>query len=168
LRGMRQINTDSTPAASSPHAAETEPDLRSTPIRTRRSTRGRAAAKAERAAECNGSRGCGQRVIVETGTRGRAAGRGCWLFQSQVVCQLGLAETDQLGFDADDHAGALVDGLADVLDQSHDVARCGAALVQQNERLGRIDLGSAGAAAFQAARFDQKRRGYLDRVLRQK
>src|SRR5205814_311559 len=102
------------------------------------------------------------------GTRTRAAGRGCWLFQSQVVCQLGLAETDQLGFDADDHAGALVDGLADVLDQSHDVARCGAALVQQNERLGRIDLGSAGAAAFQAARFDQKRRGYLDRVLRQK
>src|SRR5439155_13931269 len=49
-------------AASIAHAAETYPDLRSPPMRTRRTTKGTAAANAENAMECSGSNGWFQTI----------------------------------------------------------------------------------------------------------
>ena len=61
--GMRQTATASPPAASSPQAAATNPDLRRTPMRISSRIIGSAAARADRLIECKGSRGWGQGVI---------------------------------------------------------------------------------------------------------
>src|SRR5712692_4624168 len=101
-----------TTAASSPHAAETNPDFRRMPMRMSSRMMGVEAARAERPIECIGSSGCGQGVI--DGAK-RVARSG--LLHSKRVLELGFGEADQLRLDQDLHARAFVDGLPDALDQ---------------------------------------------------